>query len=49
MKQCKKCSVEIQDGFLMQCECCGTMMCADCAASTLRICPYCYSDLEFKG
>ena len=31
------------------CPNCGATFCSDCAESSFRICPYCYSDLEYQG
>ena len=46
---CKNCSNIVQKGQLLGCNNCGTSFCYDCAKNTKMICPYCYSDLEFKG
>jgi hypothetical protein len=43
------CKGKITQGNLLGCNNCGAEMCLSCADKTLRICPYCYSDLEFKG
>ena len=46
---CKSCKNEIKNGNQLGCPNCGASMCVDCAKKTLRICPYCYHDLEFMG
>ena len=49
MHECKNCRKEISKGDLLGCPNCGATICGDCASTTLRICPYCYSDLEYMG
>lgn len=49
MENCKRCDSEISLGKRMSCPNCGATMCSDCAEKTLRICPYCYHDLECSG
>ena len=49
MMKCKKCGKDIPDGFLLGCTGCGAYVCSDCGVSTMQICPYCYSNLEFFG
>ncbi len=49
MSKCKTCSKNITDGNELGCPNCGARLCTDCAKSTLRICPYCYYDLEYMG
>lgn len=49
MMKCKKCGKDIPDGFLLGCTGCGAFVCSDCGISTMQICPYCYSNLEFFG
>lgn len=49
MAQCKNCFNEIENGNLLGCPNCGATICSNCAEQTKKICPYCYSDLEFMG
>ena len=49
IKNCKNCNKKISQGTLMGCPECGEEMCLSCAEKTMRICPKCYSNLEFKG
>lgn len=49
MKECKNCRNVILEGFLLGCPNCGATICNSCAEQTFRICPYCYSDLDFMG
>lgn len=49
MNDCKNCKGKITQGNLLGCNNCGAEICLTCAEKTMRICPYCYSDLEFKG
>lgn len=49
MQKCKTCNGNIAMGELMGCDNCGAEVCLECAEKTKRICPYCFSDLEFKG
>ncbi len=47
--ECKNCRNEIKDGNLTECKNCGALICTSCAKITKNICPYCYSDLEYRG
>lgn len=49
MAICKKCDGEIKQGNVMGCTACETIFCEDCAKKTHRICPNCYSDMEYIG
>lgn len=49
MNVCKSCNKEIQSGNIIGCSNCGAEFCGDCANKTMRICPYCYSDMEYIG
>ncbi len=49
MSDCKTCGHGITDGNLLECKNCGATVCTDCAVKSQRICPYCYSDLEYIG
>ncbi|MBQ6728224.1 MAG: hypothetical protein IJR66_03235 [Clostridia bacterium] len=49
MCKCKTCNNEIQNGNMLSCPTCGTIYCTDCAINTKRICPKCYSTLEYIG
>ena len=47
--QCKSCKNTVVTGELLGCPNCGATFCGDCAEKSFRICPYCYSDLEYQG
>lgn len=49
MNECKNCRHEISMGNMLECKNCGATICAACANKTQRICPYCYSNLEYIG
>ncbi len=49
MEACKNCRKIIKEGFLLGCDNCGATICSECAEKTFKICPYCYSDLDYKG
>lgn len=49
MNNCKTCNKEIENGNLIGCPRCGATFCVDCARSSMRICPKCYTDLEYMG
>ncbi|MDY6367102.1 MAG: hypothetical protein SPL13_01090 [Clostridia bacterium] len=49
MNECKNCRSEIKDGHMTECPNCGATFCTDCAEKTYKICPYCYSNLEYIG
>ena len=49
MSVCKSCNKEIPNGNVIGCNNCGAEFCGDCANRTMRICPYCYSDMEYIG
>ncbi|MBQ8426647.1 MAG: hypothetical protein IJX16_02670 [Clostridia bacterium] len=49
MTQCKSCLSEISMGNVLGCPNCGATVCSNCAEKSFRICPYCYSDLEYMG
>ena len=49
MAKCKKCNSEIKQGSALGCRGCDTVFCENCAEQTHRICPNCYSDLEYIG
>ncbi|MBR5191992.1 MAG: hypothetical protein IKW33_01110 [Clostridia bacterium] len=49
MIECKNCKNIVKDGNLLGCKNCGAYICASCGEKTKKICPYCYSDLEFFG
>lgn len=49
MQKCKKCGKEIPEGYLLGCARCGAFICPECSSTSMQICPYCYSDLEFFG
>ncbi len=49
MTECKDCGKSISQGELLECPNCGATVCSECAEKSFRICPYCYSDLEFRG
>ncbi len=49
MGECKNCHSELNDGFVMECPNCGAQYCMECGIQSKRICPYCYSDLDFMG
>ncbi len=49
MNECKNCRQKISDGNVMECPNCGATYCTECGTQTMRICPYCYSTLEFIG
>lgn len=48
MKKCNSCNNENKDSLTFKCNNCGATMCEDCANQTMRICPYCYSDLDYE-
>lgn len=48
MNQCKNCRTNIKDNFLMECPNCGASFCHKCGKKNQNICPYCYSDLNYK-
>ena len=45
MMHCKNCG--IADMTMLICPNCGANICTTCANATDRICPYCYSTLDF--
>ncbi|MBR5388838.1 MAG: hypothetical protein IK147_05210 [Clostridia bacterium] len=47
MTECKNCRKTLEDGNILACPNCGATICTDCARETRKICPYCYSDLDF--
>ena len=49
MNECKNCKEKIIDGNMLECPNCGATLCTGCAEKTKRICPYCYSSLEYLG
>ncbi len=49
MIECKNCRGEIKQGELLECPNCGATVCKTCAEKSFRICPYCYSNLEYGG
>lgn len=49
MNTCKSCGKNIPQGNLLECKNCGATVCTECANKNQRICPYCYSDLEYIG
>lgn len=49
MIECKNCKSQIKKGEVMGCPNCKTTVCLECAEKTQRICPNCYSNLEFIG
>ncbi|MBQ9104156.1 MAG: hypothetical protein IJY57_03615 [Clostridia bacterium] len=49
MSKCRNCNNEITMGNMLECPNCGHIVCTDCAKKTKRICPNCYSDLEYIG
>lgn len=49
MIKCENCSNNITLGEIMGCSNCGFVVCASCAQTTKKICPKCYSDLEYIG
>ena len=44
---CKNCGANDEDA--MVCPNCGADICSHCAEAPDRICPYCYSTLEYKA
>ena len=48
MTECKNCRKIDSEIILFECESCGATICEDCAIKTQKICPYCYSTLDFK-
>ncbi len=49
MAICKECNKKIDDGYVLGCKFCEGVFCEKCAKKTHRICPNCYSDLEYIG
>lgn len=49
MKVCKSCNNEMKEGHMIGCKNCGAEFCSECADKTMRICPHCYSDMEYIG
>ncbi len=49
MRVCKGCKSELTEGNILACKNCGSEFCSHCAENTMRICPYCYTDMEFIG
>ncbi len=47
MENCKNCKKKMIDGIMLACPNCGAMLCTDCADATWRICPYCYTTLDY--
>ncbi len=48
MNECKNCRNKINENYMMVCPNCGASICEKCAKQTKNICPYCYSDLDYK-
>lgn len=44
---CKNCGRAGED--MMVCPNCGADICESCAGRTDRICPYCYSTLDYRA
>lgn len=45
---CRNCGSEFGNNPVLSCPNCGADICENCAANTDRICPYCYSTLEYR-
>lgn len=49
MRECKNCKNKIPFGEMMECPACGATFCMTCSNTTQKICPYCYSSLNYNG
>ena len=47
MKKCTTCKTNFGENDVFGCPNCGAKFCPECAKNTKRICPYCYSSLEY--
>ena len=47
MNKCVTCKKDFLAKNKLGCPNCGATFCPDCANKTKRICPYCYSNLEY--
>lgn len=47
MKTCSDCGKPIDEGYSLTCPNCGATVCSSCGEKNKRICPYCYSDLDY--
>ncbi|MCQ2387657.1 MAG: hypothetical protein MJ066_04355 [Clostridia bacterium] len=49
MEKCSNCHGEMKNGYKLSCPNCGALICSSCAEKSFKICPYCYSDLDYFG
>lgn len=47
MKTCTDCGKAINEGYSLTCPNCGATVCSACGEKNKKICPFCYSDLDF--
>ncbi|MDY2841171.1 MAG: hypothetical protein SOT08_00635 [Candidatus Borkfalkiaceae bacterium] len=47
MKTCTDCGKAINEGYSLTCPNCGANVCSACGEKNKKICPFCYSDLDF--
>ena len=46
MEKCKNCNKEMPNEKVLKCKNCGAKLCPNCADMSIKICPYCYRNLD---
>ncbi len=47
MKNCSDCGKKLTDGYSLICPNCGAEICSVCGEKNNKICPFCYSDMDY--